>query len=165
MTVFLRYFPAAETMYKVFVALSIGIILLNWGWQLFKNFDLGGGRITGTETAEGHPEGIAFGIYHACKESIVKKLSRTPKRKDRLSMADRQNDSSRAIETGASAAHAIRGAEKAGKMVSGAAKGAAAGPYGSAAGFLWENRKTVGKGWTMCGNGSSRILPLLVQTG
>ena len=43
MTVFLRYFPAAETMYKVFVALSIGIILLNWVWQLFKNFGLGVG--------------------------------------------------------------------------------------------------------------------------
>ena len=43
MTVFLRYFPAAETMYKVFVALSIGIILLNWVWQLFKNFGLGAG--------------------------------------------------------------------------------------------------------------------------
>ena len=41
MAVFLRYFPAAETMYKVFVALAIGIILLNWVWQLFKNFGLG----------------------------------------------------------------------------------------------------------------------------
>ena len=30
MAVFLRYFPAAETMYSVFVALAIGIILLNW---------------------------------------------------------------------------------------------------------------------------------------
>lgn len=28
MAVFLRYFPAAETMYSVFVALGIGIILL-----------------------------------------------------------------------------------------------------------------------------------------
>lgn len=43
MTVFLRYFPAAETMYDVFVGLSIGIILLNWVWQLFKNFGLGTG--------------------------------------------------------------------------------------------------------------------------
>ncbi len=33
MAVFLRYFPAAETMYSVFVALAIGIILLNWVWQ------------------------------------------------------------------------------------------------------------------------------------
>ena len=30
MAVFLRYFPAAETMYSVFVALAVGIILLNW---------------------------------------------------------------------------------------------------------------------------------------
>ena len=43
MTVFLRYFPAAETMYKIFVALAIGLILLNWIWQLFKNFGLGAG--------------------------------------------------------------------------------------------------------------------------
>jgi hypothetical protein len=40
MSVFLRYFPAAETMYNVFVALAIGLILLNWVWQLFKNFGL-----------------------------------------------------------------------------------------------------------------------------
>ncbi|MDR1630775.1 MAG: hypothetical protein LBS36_11300 [Oscillospiraceae bacterium] len=43
MTSFVRYFPAAETMYKVFVALAIGIILLNWVWQLFKNFGLAAG--------------------------------------------------------------------------------------------------------------------------
>lgn len=43
MDTFLRYFPAAETMYKVFVALAIGIILLNWVWQLFKNYGLGAG--------------------------------------------------------------------------------------------------------------------------
>jgi len=43
MTIFMRYFPAAETMYSVFVALAIGIILLNWVWQLFKNFGLGAG--------------------------------------------------------------------------------------------------------------------------
>jgi hypothetical protein len=43
MTIFMRYFPAAETMYKVFVAIAIGLILLNWVWQLFKNFGLGVG--------------------------------------------------------------------------------------------------------------------------
>ena len=37
---FVRYFPAAETMYNVFVALAIGLILLNWIWNLFKNFGL-----------------------------------------------------------------------------------------------------------------------------
>ena len=43
MSTFMRYFPAAETMYHVFVAMGIGIILLNWVWQLFKNFGLGMG--------------------------------------------------------------------------------------------------------------------------
>lgn len=43
MSVFLRYFPAAETMYQVFVALAIGLILLLWVWNLFKNFGLGVG--------------------------------------------------------------------------------------------------------------------------
>ena len=38
MSTFKRYFPAVETMYKVFVALGIGLILLNLVWQLFKNF-------------------------------------------------------------------------------------------------------------------------------
>ncbi len=41
MTVFLRYFPAAETMYDVFVALAMGLILLIWVWNLFKNYGLG----------------------------------------------------------------------------------------------------------------------------
>ena len=40
MTLFLRYFPAAQTMYSVFVALGIGLVLLNWVWQLFRNFGL-----------------------------------------------------------------------------------------------------------------------------
>ena len=41
MAVFLRYFPAAETLYEVFVAFAIGFILLNLVWQLFKNFGVG----------------------------------------------------------------------------------------------------------------------------
>lgn len=43
MDAFLRYFPAAGTMYKIFVALAIGLILLNWIWQLFKNYGLSAG--------------------------------------------------------------------------------------------------------------------------
>ena len=43
MSVFLRYFPAAETMYESLVALAIGLILLLWVWNLFKNFGLGTG--------------------------------------------------------------------------------------------------------------------------
>ncbi len=62
-------------------------------------------------------------------------------------MAEEQkNGLTEALETGASAAHLARGAIKAGKTVSGAAKGAATGgPYGAAAGALWESRKSVGK--------------------
>lgn len=45
----------------------------------------------------------------------------------------------------ASAAGLAKGAVKTGKAVAGAAKGAAAGPYGMAAAGLWENRKLVGK--------------------
>lgn len=51
-----------------------------------------------------------------------------------------------ALEAGASAAHTIHGALKAGKAVSSAAKGAAAGgPYGAVAGALWEARRHIGK--------------------
>lgn len=40
MELFLRYFPAAGTMYDIFVALGMGLVLLNWIWQLFKNYFL-----------------------------------------------------------------------------------------------------------------------------
>lgn len=40
MQTFVRYFPAADTMYHIFVALGIGLILLNLVWQLFRNFGL-----------------------------------------------------------------------------------------------------------------------------
>ena len=41
MSVFLRYFPAAETMYDIFVALGAGMILLIWVWNLFRNYWVG----------------------------------------------------------------------------------------------------------------------------
>ena len=41
MSTFLRYFPAAETLYEIFVAIGVGLILLNLVWQLFRNFGLG----------------------------------------------------------------------------------------------------------------------------
>ncbi len=40
---FLRYFPAAETLYGAFVTMAIGFILLNLVWQLFKNYGAGVG--------------------------------------------------------------------------------------------------------------------------
>ena len=43
MDLFIRYFPAAETLYSVFLALAIGLIMLNWVWQLFRNFGLQAG--------------------------------------------------------------------------------------------------------------------------
>ena len=41
MNTFLRYFPAAKTMYSLLVALAIGLTLLGWVWNLFKNYGLG----------------------------------------------------------------------------------------------------------------------------
>ena len=50
------------------------------------------------------------------------------------------------LQRGSMAARFARGAVKTGKAVSGAAKGAAVGgPYGAAAGALWEGRKKIGK--------------------
>jgi len=48
MSIFLRYFPVASTMYTIFLGLAIGMILLNWVWQLFRNF----GLIAGVEAED-----------------------------------------------------------------------------------------------------------------
>ncbi len=61
-------------------------------------------------------------------------------------MAENNNPVSEPIQKSAQAANMIRGAVKTGKALAGAAKGAAAGgPAGAAVGFLWSNRKLVGK--------------------
>ena len=54
-------------------------------------------------------------------------------------MAEERKDSfAETVDTAASAAHTVKGAIKAGKAISGAAKGAAAGgPYGAVAGAVW----------------------------
>lgn len=68
---------------------------------------------------------------------------------------------SETLETGRAAAQTIRGAVKAGKAVSGAAKGAAAGgPYGAVAGAVWENRRLVGK--IMIGIIALLLIPVVV---
>ena len=55
MSTFLRYFPAAETLYEVFAAIAVGFILLNLVWQLFKNFGLGVGlHFSGTVCRSDH---------------------------------------------------------------------------------------------------------------
>lgn len=61
-------------------------------------------------------------------------------------MAQEKGPASEPIQKGAQAASMIRGAIKTGKALAGAAKGAAVGgPYGAAAGLIWENRKVVAK--------------------
>ena len=61
-------------------------------------------------------------------------------------MAEEKNPVSEPLQKGAQAAGAVRSAVKTGKAIAGAAKGAAVGgPYGAAAGFVWENRKLIGK--------------------
>lgn len=49
------------------------------------------------------------------------------------------------LKDAASTAHMISGAVKTGKAIAGAAKGAAAGPYGAAAAAAWESRHHIGK--------------------
>lgn len=41
MATFKRYFPAASTMYEIFVWTALGLVLLNLVWQLFRNFGAG----------------------------------------------------------------------------------------------------------------------------
>lgn len=80
MNTFLRYFPAAQTMYSVFVALSIGIILLNWVWQLFKNFGLGAG-IEAEDPIKLSIRSILFILLAYCSDDIVNivlKIGGTP---------------------------------------------------------------------------------------
>jgi hypothetical protein len=43
MDTFVHYVPAAKTMYTIFLSLGLGMLLLNFVWQLFKNFGLGMG--------------------------------------------------------------------------------------------------------------------------
>lgn len=61
-------------------------------------------------------------------------------------MADNSRPVAEPLQKGAQAAQAVRGAVKTGKVIAGAAKGAAVGGvWGAVAGFAWENRKFVGK--------------------
>ncbi|GHU78940.1 hypothetical protein FACS1894191_0640 [Clostridia bacterium] len=43
MSTFVHLLPVARTMYSIFLALGLGVLLLNFIWQLFKNFGLGMG--------------------------------------------------------------------------------------------------------------------------
>ena len=60
-------------------------------------------------------------------------------------MASESPNEKSGLEHTAQAAHAAKGAVKAGKALAGASKGAALGPYGLAAGLAWEGRKFIVK--------------------
>lgn len=63
-----------------------------------------------------------------------------------MAEGNKNGGASEALQKGAQAASMVKGAVKAGKAIAGAAKGAAAGgPYGAVAGFVWGNRKMIGK--------------------
>lgn len=72
---------------------------------------------------------------------------------------ENQNKQDSALSRTASAANLAKGAMKTGKALAGAAKGAAAGPYGMAAAGLWENRKLIGKILAACA--ALLMLPIL----
>ena len=56
---------AAEALqsYMGYTALGAGAANV----PVFTDVEIGGGRITGTETSAGHPDGIAFGMYNAAQ--------------------------------------------------------------------------------------------------
>ena len=80
MNTFLRFFPAAETMYSFFVAPAVGLVLLNWIWQLFKNF----GLIAGVEAEDPVKLSIRsvlfIGLIYYCDEitDLVLSIGGTP---------------------------------------------------------------------------------------
>ena len=77
--------------------------------------------------------------YH---EKIVK--SCLIRRNERI-VSDGRRETGKYTGERAQAAQMVRGAVKVGKAVAGAAKGAAAGPYGAVAGLLWESRRGIAK--------------------
>ena len=80
MNTFLRYFPAAETMYSIFVATGIGLVLLNWVWQLFKNFRIIAGSDAEDPIKLSIRSIIFIGLIYYCDQitSLVLKIGGTP---------------------------------------------------------------------------------------
>ena len=80
MDTFLHYFPAAQTLYSVFIATGIGLVLLNWVWQLFKNF----GLIAGVEAEDPLKLSIRsvifIGLIYYCDQitALILKVGGTP---------------------------------------------------------------------------------------
>lgn len=73
MDTFLRYFPAAATMYSIFVALAMGLILLNWIWQLFKNYGLSAG-VEAEDPAKLSLRSVLFLLLAYCSDSVVRTI-------------------------------------------------------------------------------------------
>lgn len=73
MDTFLRYFPAAATMYSIFVALAMGLILLNWIWQLFKNYGLSAG-VEAEDPAKISLRSVLFLLLAYCSDSVVRTI-------------------------------------------------------------------------------------------
>ena len=67
MNTFLRYFPAAKTMYSLLVALAIGLILLGWVWNLFKNYGLG----LGIEAEDPELPSLDFASFNSVLLTII----------------------------------------------------------------------------------------------
>lgn len=76
MSTFLRYFPAAETLYEIFVAIGVGFILLNLVWQLFRNFGLGLG-LSAEDPVKLAIKSILF-IFLALFADQIKSILRCP---------------------------------------------------------------------------------------
>lgn len=72
---------------------------------------------------------------------------------------DNRRKEQSALSGAASAAGTAKSAIKTGKAIAGAAKGAAAGPYGMLAAGLWENRKVIGK--VLAAIGALLLIPVL----
>ncbi len=80
MSTFLKYFPAAETLYGAFVAMAVGFILLNLVWQLFKNFGAGIG-LSAEDPLKLLAKSVIFillALYARQITDIVLKIAGTP---------------------------------------------------------------------------------------
>ena len=74
MSTFKRYFPAAETMYEIFVWLGVGLLLLNLVWSLFKNYAAG----LDVETEDPVPVSLIFTRRNPCDYSKFTASRRKP---------------------------------------------------------------------------------------
>ena len=72
MNTFKRYFPAAETMYEIFVWIGVGLLLLNLIWCLFKNYG------AGLDVGDRGPGQAAFTQRRVSALHLVRRRHRQP---------------------------------------------------------------------------------------